>query len=1093
MKIRQIRFWAMLSLLALVPAICFAAPPSADLSVSANYYTGRPSSLGQGETYTLTISNAGPDTATGVILSDQIPANVRVSDLSAGEAIVTPDGRVTIGFNTLPAGQSLTFDIVEITSAQFLTSTKSVNPIDLFRTTVTNKFVVLANEADPVPANNTAATVIDVVYSFPGTPSSKYDLKPLQLTTSNRVYVFFSPDPNDDPTFYGGAASYEFPYGGVGLPSGVPLSFDIAYPGDVVILGGSDTNSTANTDITNWLAVIRFFNPGDPTGIEAPANEKQAFFPTSIIGPDGFTNFTLFPNVIYVTGSTTSSNGFATASVSYGAEAIPYYYYLELIATHSPTGVRLTASSTPEPVVVGNDLTYLLAISNSMPRLATDVTISNLLPANLSFVSVTGGTVTTNKGALLINAGSLGPGATNLITLVVKPNTVENLTNVFHVSADQPDPDPNAGFATVVSTVNGISTQLSADVSVTTTNFSPNYQYIVFPNSTLTCWLTVSNAGPATATGLTLRDFIPPNVSFVSATGGNATSNNGVITINLASLPAGATNQVQIVVQPSMQYLNTSLITTASFLTNFYEVSDNEPDPVAGNNTTNVVVDVIDFVPGTPVNGPGTNKNNAGAVIVLSASAENDLVQSYFTDASLYVDNDSATDSVAIPGDLVLLNGTNGGNKNIANWASMMRFFNPADPDGTLGLPATESEAFFPSSVAGGVGFTNFSLFPNTFFAFENTGSPSDEPVGSITEFGPAGFIIPGQTAIILYISLFIPKADLSVTVSGPDASIRVGSNLVFSLTISNAGPQAATGVTISNQLPANVDFVSATGVATLTNGAVLVALGPLDVGATETAQIVLRSARLGQFTNIFQVLATEKDPNTTNNSAAVVSRVDDASTAADLVLTAQGSSGLITVGSNFIYSLTISNSGPVPATGLVVSNQLPPNVHFLWATGVSRVNATDGSLLLNLGPLQSGASEQVQIFAQPTAPGGITNQFQVSANEADFNVSNNIATVVSTATSVLSGGGSPTLMMASPKSGQQLSNQITLEITGGTPGLNYVIEYSSNLFTWLPATPTFVASTNGVQWTDAGPPQTDSIPGKRGVRFYRAALHLGD
>jgi hypothetical protein len=81
---------------------------------------------------------------------------------------------------------------------------------------------------------------------------------------------------------------------------------------------------------------------------------------------------------------------------------------------------------------------------------------------------------------------------------------------------------------------------------------------------------------------------------------------------------------------------------------------------------------------------------------------------------------------------------------------------------------------------------------------------------------------------------------------------------------------------------------------------------------------------------------------------------------------------------------------------------------------------------------------------------------------------------------------------ITSPTSGQQASNQaseVTVEFTGAIPGRVYAIQYSSDLETWLTASPTISAVTNSVQWIDAGPPQTDSSPAQQSARYYRVAL----
>jgi hypothetical protein len=136
-------------------------------------------------------------------------------------------------------------------------------------------------------------------------------------------------------------------------------------------------------------------------------------------------------------------------------------------------------------------------------------------------------------------------------------------------------------------------------------------------------------------------------------------------------------------------------------------------------------------------------------------------------------------------------------------------------------------------------------------------------------------------------------QADLVLTTNtSPDPVIGNGHGDIFtctySFTVSNAGPAAATGVLVSNQLPFWVDtFISATGGSTPTNGSLLINLGSLAVGATNSVQIVVQcnadtqidGVTFSAFTNVFQVYADQLDPDPTNNTAATVFGIDRTTT----------------------------------------------------------------------------------------------------------------------------------------------------------------------------------------------------------------------
>src|SRR5208282_2567575 len=159
--------------------------------------------------------------------------------------------------------------------------------------------------------------------------------------------------------------------------------------------------------------------------------------------------------------------------------------------------------------------------------------------------------------------------------------------------------------------------------------------------------------------------------------------------------------------------------------------------------------------------------------------------------------------------------------------------------------------------------FAGFSLLTN----IDYVPIASTNADGSITAdavvFGPVGGILAGQIATIIYTAAIQPSAgaDLSLSASAAPEPVGVGSNLVYSLTVSNAGPSAASGVVVSNQLPANVTFVSATGGATPSSGVLLVNLGSLAEGTNTSVQVVISPNSAGPLTNLFEVFANETDP----------------------------------------------------------------------------------------------------------------------------------------------------------------------------------------------------------------------------------------
>ncbi|HET6771320.1 MAG TPA: calcium-binding protein [Actinomycetota bacterium] len=115
--------------------------------------------------------------------------------------------------------------------------------------------------------------------------------------------------------------------------------------------------------------------------------------------------------------------------------------------------------------------------------------------------------------------------------------------------------------------------------------------------------------------------------------------------------------------------------------------------------------------------------------------------------------------------------------------------------------------------------------------------------------------------------------ADLSLAKAGPSGRVPTGRNMTYMLTVANHGPDDASDVTVLDQLPPSVSFVSAApsqGSCGESAGSVTCALGSLAYGATATVDIVVRPTTAGTITNIASVSAFEVDPNTTNNTDSV-------------------------------------------------------------------------------------------------------------------------------------------------------------------------------------------------------------------------------
>jgi uncharacterized repeat protein (TIGR01451 family) len=116
--------------------------------------------------------------------------------------------------------------------------------------------------------------------------------------------------------------------------------------------------------------------------------------------------------------------------------------------------------------------------------------------------------------------------------------------------------------------------------------------------------------------------------------------------------------------------------------------------------------------------------------------------------------------------------------------------------------------------------------------------------------------------------------ADLSVNGSASPNPVKAGKPLTYSFTVVNFGPEAASGVSLTDKLPANTAFVSAKpsqGSCSLASGTVTCSLGGVAKNGTATVTLVVKPRSKGTLTDTARVAATSPaDPDADNNSATL-------------------------------------------------------------------------------------------------------------------------------------------------------------------------------------------------------------------------------
>jgi uncharacterized repeat protein (TIGR01451 family) len=231
-----------------------------------------------------------------------------------------------------------------------------------------------------------------------------------------------------------------------------------------------------------------------------------------------------------------------------------------------------------DPVNVGDTITYLLSVINNGPDDANNVVLTDVLPANVGFVSV-GAPCTFMAGTVTCNFGTVAAGTqTAQVMLVVSTSAISApaVNNSATATATETDPDPTNDVGSEMTTVNPV-----ADLAISKTD-SPDPAVI---NSSLTYTVTVTNNGPSPATMLTMTDMLDTTVTFASLTAPMgwtcvtpAVGATGTVTCTLAGMLNSGSNAVFTIV------VNTTAGSVPS-VSNTATVTSAITDPNAADNT----------------------------------------------------------------------------------------------------------------------------------------------------------------------------------------------------------------------------------------------------------------------------------------------------------------------------------------------------------------------------------------------------------------------------------------------------------------------------------------------------------------------------
>ena len=235
--------------------------------------------------------------------------------------------------------------------------------------------------------------------------------------------------------------------------------------------------------------------------------------------------------------------------------------------------------------------------------------------------------------------------------------------------------------------------------------------------------------------------------------------------------------------------------------------------------------------------------------------------------------------------------------------------------------------------------------------------------------------------ANVTYFSVF-PKADLQLNKSSNLINANYGDIVIWTLKITNNGPNVGTGIRLKDLIPDGLIILSCDD-ENYNKKTGILNIDSLNMGESKIINIKTLVNKTGTFINEASVSGKEYDWDLKNNNDSAGINVNPS---ADLAVEILVNDTNPKFNSLVKWTLRVTNNGPDEATGVVVCDLLSKDLIYLSSTG----NYDVRSGLWNIGTLERGKSVSIDIVTLVNKTGKIANDASVSGKEYDWNLSNN-------------------------------------------------------------------------------------------------------
>ncbi|GHB67277.1 hypothetical protein GCM10007390_20730 [Persicitalea jodogahamensis] len=257
-------------------------------------------------------------------------------------------------------------------------------------------------------------------------------------------------------------------------------------------------------------------------------------------------------------------------------------------------------------------------------------------------------------------------------------------------------------------------------------------------------------------------------------------------------------------------------------------------------------------------------------------------------------------------------------------------------------------------------------------------------------------------------------NTDLSIVKSANTSTPNVGTNVVFTLNVTNNGPAAATGVSVNDQLPSGYTYVSDNGGGAYNSSTGVWTIGSLANSGTASLQITATVKPTGSYANTATVTGSQNDPNTANNAST---NTPTPVPVADLSVTKTDGSATYTPGTTTTYTIVVSNAGPSNVTGATVADNAPAGTTIsswtaAFAGGATGTASGSGNISQTVSLPSGGSVTYTVAVAVPSsrtgnlvntatvaAPAGVIDNNQANNSATDTDAQNSVADLAITKT----------------------------------------------------------------------------------------------